>query len=200
MTYNNDVLETDIQIEIPNADPQTIIGIGVSIGIVCWAKFLGPGGRNILHEKDNLEQGPILKQKQKDEKKPIRTIQIRATRRHSSPNVQPGNPQGIYNVILYEQMDLASSTLISANFLSQAGMPTTRALIGTPTRLRGGLGVEEINFQGSTVDPERTTCLINNRWVGGIECNALYFPGVIFTDKTGTPIRYFGNKMFVPQP
>ena len=198
MIYIDEIFETDnpigigIGIGFPSPNPETIIGIGICIGILIVYSFLGPGGKSILSES-NLEQDPILEQR--EENQPIRRVEIRALKRHPSPNAEAGGDQGVSNTVLYEQEDRLSRTIISANVLCAAGMPIRSARFGYPARNRAGLGV-----QGSNIDPIRVSWVIDNEWVGGVECPALRMPGVIFTDKTGRPIYYSAGKMYIPHP
>ena len=200
---NNDILDiyNHITQQVGAVPPQ--IQLIFILGIVLlWStipSYKGPGGKNILNEESKLEQDPILEQKQKD-KSDIRRVELRIHRRQRRPYAHPGGSDGIYNTVLYEPADPSSATIISANILSpQPIMPITPASIfGIPQTVRVGLAVNTVNFQGIAEEPRITTWSVNSQPMRGIECKALYLPGVLFTDKSGRPIIYNGNKMILP--
>lgn len=134
-------------------------------------RFLGPGNIKILTKQD-----PVLNQVQ--EKKPIPRFVMLKTRIKSG--FFTFEPQ----IMLYEQEDFTSSTLLAANNTWLPSMP-----------LMVDHGRTGINIRGNM---QNTTLHMGSWPVQGIECKALNYPGIIYVDSRGRPIQYNGNKMFIP--
>lgn len=203
MTYiDDDVLETGNQIIQIVGGVALISSIIFILGIVILCSsdlsFKGPGEKNILNEKNELEQRPLwdLDRRQKGKKRGLRIVQLSVLRRDINIQAHPRAAEEAHNTILYEPADPNSSTIRSANYLNPPYMPI--ALFTTPRRVCVGLGVDTLNSQGIPAEVGVSTWQVNNRYISGIECKAIYQVDVLFTDERNVPITYSGNKMFLP--